>query len=257
MQDVYYMPGDSAGVYKTSRLFASLEWMMDDEGVVLTPFCIVKIDETQTDCTDWGDLGHLDETNKKILQNAEFIAPSPADPKKWALTIDNQILIMNIVTGEIDRIDIKDEDLFLYWSPDGSKMVVLSSSAIGMFDIQTHSYKDLIWGGQYGISIEPGLITARPGTGSYLLNLYFARQNIAWSQDSRYLVLNVYLGFPFAESARIYTGIYYFDIGTGELFPARRGSDKLGIPTEFRSEWNIYIVQIDEFKLFTSPDWSN
>lgn len=253
----HYMPLSSEGAYSNSRRFASLAWLMKDEEIVLTPFCIVKVEETKTDCTDWGTFDHLTETNKVFLQNAEFIAPSPVDPRKWALTIDNNIIILDLDTGEVKQIDVKYDDLFLYWSPDGNKVIVLSSNAIGLLDIQTYSYERLIWGGEYGMSIEPELITARPGaTGSYLLNLYFPRQNIAWSQDSRYFILNVYSVFPFSEAyARIYAALYYFDLERGEIFPARNGSDELGFPTEFQPEWNIDIVKIDEFKLFTSPDW--
>jgi|GEM_PF-3217966 len=251
-----YMPLSSEGAYSNSRRFASLAWLMKDEEIILTPFCVVKVDEIKTDCVDWGTFDHLTEVNKTLLQNAEFIAPSPVDPRKWTLTIDNNIIILDLDTGEVEQIDVKYDDLFLYWSPDGDKMIVLSSNAIGLLDIQTYSYERLIWRGEYGMSIEPELITARPGaTGLYLLNLYFPRQNIAWSQDSRYFVLNVYSVFPFAESARIYTGMYYFNLETGKLFPVRNGSDELGFPTEFQPEWNIDTVKIEEFKLFTSPDW--
>jgi hypothetical protein len=258
----HYMPLASEGAYSNPRLFASLAWLMNDEEIVLTPFCIVKVAETKTDCNNWGGLDHLDEVNKELLQNAEFIAPSPVDAKKWALTIDNLILIMDMADGQVEYISMEYKDLSVYWSPDGNKMAVLGrelnypyDTVVGMLDIRTSSFMKIIWVGKYGISIEPGLMTARPVTGSYFLNSYFPRQNIAWSQDGHNLVMNVYLGLPFAESARIYTGMYFFELEMADLFPVRSEKGELEIPAEFRPEWNVDVIAIKEFKLFTSPDW--
>lgn len=252
-----YTPRASDGAYSNARLFTSLAWIMDDEEIVLTPFCIVKLDEARTDCLDWDNLDHLDERKKEILQNAEFITPSPVNQEVWALTMGNQILILDLSTKEVNQIDMEYNNLLLYWSPDGNKIAVVSSGTIGLLDIQTHSYKKLIWQDSTGTKIEPELITAHPGTGSYVLSLYSPRQNIAWSPDSRYLILSAYLVYPFSEAyARIYAGIYYFDLETGELFPAHRNFEELGFPMVFQPEWNIYIVEIVQgLRLFTSPDW--
>jgi hypothetical protein len=255
-----YMPLSSEGAYSNSRRFASLAWLMKDEEIILTPFCVVKVDEIKTDCVDWGTFDHLTEVNKTLLQNAEFIAPSPVDPRKWALTIDNQILIMDMVEGRVDYIDTNYKNLLLYWSPDGNRMAVLANdpytSVVGVFDVRTSAFKKIIWIGEDTGFFEPGLITARSGPSPFVLRFYYPQQNIAWSANGRYLVLNTYLFAPFSEAyARIYAAMYYFDLERGEIFPARNGSDELGFPTEFRPEWNIEIVKIDEFKLFTSPDW--
>lgn len=257
-----YTPDFSEGVHDAARLFSSLSWILEGEALVLTPFCLVRMEETQTDCSDWDDLDSLGEGNKTILREAEFIAPSPADPRQWAVAIRNQVLIMDLVTGEVDQVEMEYERLFLYWSPDGRKIAVqalnfgyLYASVVGVLDVQEFSFAKIIWEGELNVVLEPGLITARPGTGSYSLSPYFPRSITAWSPDSRYLSLSVYLIYSSLGGSKIYSGIYYFDFATRQLFPARRGSDELGIPTEFRPEYKVHIVKFDELQLFTSPDW--
>jgi hypothetical protein len=253
-----YTPNALNDPLSNALIFASLAWIMDSNGIVLTPFCIVKVNTPKTDCLDWENLERLNELNKKILQSAKFIAPSPVNENIWALIVDDQILFMDLESGAVTEIKAEENTLFLSWSPNGEKITTLAHGVIGLIDIQTSSYKKLIWEDDNRVKIEPKLLTDNPGTGSYLLSLYSPRQNIAWSPDSRYLVLNVYLGFPLAESSKIYAGIFYFDIERGALFPARVNLEELGFPSPILlidSNTQTISVNSSELGLFVSPDW--
>jgi hypothetical protein len=252
-----FMPKDRVGAYINSRLFASLSWIMEGDGLVLTPFCIVMLNTDKADCTDWGNLDYLDESNKELLRKAYFIAPSPVDKNLWALTVEEKILLMDLKTGEVTEIDTEYENPSLYWSPDGTHIAILTNKTLYLLDVQTSSFDALMWTDEYHMKIEPELIIAYPGNaGFYGFKSYQVNNNIAWSHDSRNLILTVFIHYNSIIFSGIFTGIYYFDFERGELFPARVDSEELGFPTYIDPQWNISrIGKREDLRLYLAPDW--
>jgi dipeptidyl aminopeptidase/acylaminoacyl peptidase len=241
----------------SARLFASLSWIMEGDGLVLTPFCIVMLNADKPDCTDWGNLDYLDESNKELLRKAYFIAPSPVDKNLWALTVEEKILLMDLKKGEVTEIDTEYENPSLYWSPDGAQIAILTNKTLYLLDVQISSFDALMWTDEYHMKIEPELIIAYPGNaGFYGFKSYQVNNNIAWSHDSRNLILTVFIHYNSIIFSGVFTGIYYFDLESGELFPARVDSEELGFPTYIEPQWNILVIgETEDLGLYVTPDW--
>ncbi len=252
-----YMPKDGVGAYINSRLLASLSWVMEGNGLVLTPFCIVMLNADKADCAGWGNLNHLDESAKELLRKAYFIAPSPADKNLWALTVDEKILLMDLETGKVTEIDTEYENPSLYWSPDGAYIAILTSESLYLMNVETSSFDTLMWRDKHRKKIEPELIIAYPGNaGSYTFKPYQSKNNIAWSPDSRNLIFSTYLVYNSIIFSRIFAGIYYFDLESGELLSAQVDSKELGFPTYIEPQWNILVIgEIKDLGLYVTPDW--
>lgn len=225
----------------------SLEWTSDGRYVILTPFCLISITDSETNCSSQHFLD-LPPAERLLLEDANYIAPSPVENEIWAIAVKDQLYIGNFMRGEFKLLNVEKPESYnaIAWSSDGEEIALLYYGDVGPQQILSVvskdglNYRKLLSSDDLKNMIDPNLVITKDSPfviGYYnLFARLLPRQNLSWASNNRYIVLNIYYHLPNIDE--IYfdaAGLFYLDIETGELIPIR--------------------VDFKHFKQFASPDW--
>ncbi|GAB4424347.1 MAG: hypothetical protein Kow002_13870 [Anaerolineales bacterium] len=232
------------GTIWRKELTPSFEWAGKDS-VVLVPFCLISVKDIHAECTENRIFENLEPHQEALFVNAQQIAPSPIDENVWAVLVDRHVFLIDILSGNVQDLDIPQNVLLLSWSRDGQRLAMITYSAeqrkgaIDIVNVKSGSLKRILW--VAGIAVEPRLIVEPPGTGEYFLygNVPFViplGQNISWAPEDQYIIFNIFVVSPWGEIGYyLSSGTFLFELDKGELIP--------------------FQVDFQNFQVFTSPDW--
>lgn len=240
-------PGYIANRFETQ--INSLEWTYDGLQIVLAPFCLVDIAERYSTCST--RLENISSTDRLILENAQYIAPSPANPDLWAVATEGVLYLGSPVTGDFQPIDTEKSNSFIAisWSHDGEQIAFLSEAnitnskyipSLGIINKSGVNLNKMLSVVDLKDRIDPNFVITQQSPiilGNFThINKYPPRQNLSWSPDNHYIALNVFYYFLRMDPVLLdAAGIFYFDIFSEDLLPAQ--------------------VDFKDFQLYASPDW--
>ena len=237
--------------YITDRFnsrITSLEWTYNGDYIVLTPFCLLDVDKADLGCSNQQE---ITSNNSLFLENAYYIAPSPADPNLWAVSVENQLYLGDPAGEDFQLIETEKSSRFVAvsWSHDGEQIAFLSesnmtssknTSSLGVISKNGVNLNKMLAVIDLKDRIDPNLVITQQSPiilGNFThINRYPPRQNLSWSPDNRYIALSVFYYFLKMDPVLLdAAGIFYFDTNSEKLLPAK--------------------VDFKDLQLYASPDW--
>ena len=230
--------------YRDSKGSFSVEWVNGEKLLLTKPYCVIKASDASvsTDCANGeGDslIHRLNESARELVNDADYIAPSPEDGDLWAIATNGKIYLWKREQGDLVPLVFNEKYSgyahiywqHLSWSNDGKKLAALgyvdpSRGFLGILNLETGQQGEVVLLSQDLSSLlDPNLYympdEKYPQKKLCTLDArIIPGRNISWSPDGRFVALHVYLSPGWGIV--IETGeIMYFDTQRNELVPAK------------------------------------
>ncbi len=225
---VIQLPSGYSGNYLGLIDIVSLEWSPNGKYLILTPFCVVDVEETYSDCSP-GFLEGFSSEDRALIKNSIYIIPSKNDDNVWVISSREKGKgLSKVLFVEKQIVNLLKEAVGseIAWSHNEEKIVVLGSG-VTLIDIASSKRTEFVSSDELLSLIDPRLLPKlRFITQDHRLFLadkkYMPRQSLSWSPDDRYVALTVfYENIARDDGINDQSGIFYLDTQTGDLIPVR------------------------------------